>query len=310
MSGAAPPRFGQVALIGIGLINGSIARDMRRLGLAERLVCAARQPETRMQALALGLADDATPDPAEAVRGADLVILGTPVGAAGEVARAIAPALRPDAIVTDVGSVKGRVVDFVAPHLDLTRFVPAHPIAGGEQSGPGAATDRLFEGRWCIVTPSGRTDPDAVEAVGGLWRALGARVEIMEAAHHDRVLAVISHLPHLLAFNVVNTASDVEGALQGEVMKYAAGGFRDFTRIAGADPALWRDVMLHNRAALLEMMGRYSENLAALQHAIRWGESEALYERLASAHDIRRGVSRAMIAASPQAGRGAGTLSW
>jgi cyclohexadieny/prephenate dehydrogenase len=303
VSPAAPPRFGQVALIGIGLINGSIARDMRRLGLAERLVCAARRPETLAQAVAIGLVDAATPNPAEAVRGADLVILGTPVGAAGEVARAIAPALRPDAIVTDVGSVKAGVIDFVAPHLDLARFVPAHPIAGGEQSGPGAATDRLFEGRWCILTPSGRTDADAVEVVGGFWRALGARVEIMEAAHHDRVLAVISHLPHLLAFNVVNTAND---ALQGEVMKYAAGGFRDFTRIAGADPALWRDVMLHNKAALLEMMGRYAENLAALQHAIRWGEAEALYERLASAHDIRCGVSRAMIAASPQAGRDAG----
>lgn len=302
MSDTTPPRFGQVALIGIGLINGSIARDMRRLGLAGRLVCAARRPDTRAQALALGLVDAATPDPAEAVRDAKLVILGTPVGAAGEVARSIAPALRPDAIITDVGSVKAGVIDFVAPHLDLARFVPAHPIAGGERSGPGAATDRLFEGRWCILTPSGRTDPDAVDTVGGLWRALGARVETMEAAHHDRVLAIISHLPHLLAFNVINTASDVEGVLQREVMKYAAGGFRDFTRIAGADPALWRDVMLHNRAALLEMLGRYGENLAVLQHAIRWGEAEALYERLASAHDIRHGVGRAVLAASSHAG--------
>lgn len=293
MSNATPYPFGRVALIGIGLINGSIARDMRRLGLARRLVGAARRPETLQQALALGLVDDAVADPAEAACGADLVILGTPVGAAGEMARAIAPALKPDAIVTDVGSVKARVVDLVAPHLDLGRFIPAHPIAGGERSGPQAATDRLFDGRWCILTPSGRTQPDALDTVAGLWNTLGARVELMEAAHHDRILAVISHLPHLLAFNVVNTASDVEGALQGEVLKYAAGGFRDFTRIAGADPELWRDVVLQNRAAMLEMVGRYVENLAGLQRAIRWGEAEALYERFASARDIRLGVGRA-----------------
>ena len=302
--GALPggPLFERIAFVGIGLINGSLARDARRLGLAERLVATARRRETLDEALALGLVDAATTDAAAAVRGADLVVLGVPVGASGEAARAVAPGLRPDAVVTDVGSVKARVLDLVAPHLDTRRFVPGHPVAGSEASGPAAAVERLFRDRWCILTPRSYTDPAAVERVAALWRAVGSKVERMDAAQHDRVLAAVSHLPHLLAFNAVNTAGDVEHALRGEVLKYAAGGFRDFTRIAGADPAMWRDVFLHNRPAMLEVVGRYVENLAALQRAIRRGEADALYERFASARAIRRGeAARGGGAASPGA---------
>lgn len=302
--GAPPggPLFERIAFVGIGLINGSLARDARRLGLAERLVATARRRETLDEALDLGLVDAATTDAAAAVCGADLVVLGVPVGASGEAARAVAPGLRADAVVTDVGSVKARVLDLVSPHLDMRRFVPGHPVAGAETSGPAAAVERLFRDRWCILTPRGDTDPAAVERVAALWRAVGSKVERMDAAQHDRVLAAVSHLPHLLAFNAVNTAGDVEHALRGEVLKYAAGGFRDFTRIAGADPAMWRDVFLHNRPAMLEVVGRYVENLAALQRAIRRGEADALYERFASARAIRRGeAARGGGAASPGA---------
>jgi cyclohexadieny/prephenate dehydrogenase len=299
--GRSEPLFGRIAFVGIGLINGSLARDARRLGLAGRLVATARRRETLDQALALGLVDEATTDAAAAVRDADLVVLGVPVGATGEAARAVAPFLRPDAVVTDVGSVKARVIDLVAPHLDMRRFVPGHPVAGAESSGPAAAVDDLFRDRWCILTPRPGTDPAAVGRVAALWRAVGAKVEDMDAAQHDRVLAAVSHLPHLLAFNAVNTAGEVEYALRGEVLKYAAGGYRDFTRIAGADPAMWRDVFLHNKAAVLEVVGRYVENLAALQRAIRRGEADALYERCASARAIRRGEASASGAPSPGA---------
>ncbi len=287
------PLFRQVAFVGLGLINGSIARDVRRLGLAERLVGTARRAETRAEACALGLVDEATPDAAAAVRDADLVVLGVPVGASGDAARAVAPGLRADAIVTDVGSAKGKVIELVAPHLDMRRFVPGHPVAGTEESGPAAAVDRLFENRWCILTPRTETDPGAVEQVAALWRALGSRVDLMDAAHHDKVLAVTSHLPHLLAFNIVNTADDLEGVLKGEVLKYAAGGFTDFTRIAASDPTMWRDVFLHNKVAVLEVIGRYIEDLMALQRAIRWDEADALYERFKSAQAVRREVVRA-----------------
>ena len=287
------PLFRQVAFVGLGLINGSIARDVRRLRLAERLVGTARRAETRSEALALGLVDEATPDAAAAVRDADLVVLGVPVGASGDAARALAPGLRADAIVTDVGSAKGKVIELVAPHLDMRRFVPGHPVAGTEESGPAAAIERLFENRWCILTPLAGTDLDATERVAALWRALGSRVEQMDPAHHDKVLAITSHLPHLLAFNIVNTADDLEGVLKGEVLKYAAGGFTDFTRIAASDPTMWRDVFLHNKTAVLEIVGRYIEDLMALQRAIRWDEADALFERFRSAQAIRREVVRA-----------------
>lgn len=285
--------FGQITFVGLGLINGSIARDVRRLGLAERLVGTARRVETCDQACALGLVDEATPDAAAAVRGADLVVFGVPVGATGEAACAVASGLRADAIVTDVGSVKGKVIELVAPYLDMRRFVPGHPVAGTEESGPAAAVERLFENRWCILTPHSTTEADATERVAALWRALGSKVELMDAAHHDKILAITSHLPHLLAYNIVNTADDLEGVLKGEVLKYAAGGFTDFTRIAASDPTMWRDVFLLNKTAVLEVIGRYLEDLVALQRAIRWDEADALFERFRSAQAIRREVVRA-----------------
>lgn len=275
------------------MVNGSLARDVRRLGLAERLVATSRRRETLDQACALGLVDEATPDAAAAVRDADLVVLGVPVGASGEAVRAMVPGLRPEAIVTDVGSAKAKVIELVTPHMDTRRFVPGHPVAGTENSGPGAAIDHLFDGRWCILTPDGDTDPAAVNQVAALWRAVGSRVELMDAAHHDKVLAITSHLPHLLAFNIVNTADDLEGVLKGEILKYAAGGFTDFTRIAAADPTMWRDVFLHNKAAVLEVVGRYIEDLMALQRAIRWDEAETLFDRFESASVVRREVVRA-----------------
>lgn len=287
------PCFDQVTLIGIGLINGSLARDIRRLGLARRLVATARRRETLDQALELGLVDAATPDIAAGVRDADLVVLGVPVGESGRVARAIAPALGPDALVTDVGSVKSGVIELVAPHLPMQRFVPGHPVAGTENSGPAAAIGGLFQDRWCILTPVATTEPSAVDRVAAVWRAVGSRVELMDPVHHDKVLAVTSHLPHLLAFGIVNTADDLEEVLKGEVLKYAAGGFTDFTRIAAADPSMWRDVFLHNKAAVLEIVGRYVEDLVALQRAIRWNDADELFKRFESARAIRREVVRA-----------------
>ncbi len=291
-SRAAAPLFATIAFVGVGLINGSLARDVRRLGLAARLVGTAPDRAVLDQACRLGLVDEATTDAAAAVRGADLVVLGVPVGASGVAAAAIAPGLSADAIVTDVGSVKARVIDLVAPYLDLARFVPGHPVAGTEESGPAAALDGLFSNRWCILTPTPAADEAAVARVEALWHAVGSRVERMDADHHDKVLAITSHLPHLLAFNIVNTADDLEGVLKGEVLKYAAGGFTDFTRIAAANPTMWRDVFLHNKPAILEVVGRYIEDLIALQRAIRWDEADTLSRRFESARSIRREVVR------------------
>ena len=287
------PLFHQVTFVGIGLINGSLARDVRRLGLSSRLVATAPSEACLDEALSLDLMDEATTDTAAAVRDADLVIMGVPVGASGEAARAIALGLRPDAVVTDVGSVKSQVVGMVRPHLDMRRFVPGHPVAGSERSGPAASMDRLFRGRWCILTPSEATDCGAVEQVTALWEAVGSRVELMTAEHHDKVLAITSHLPHLLAFNIVNTADDLEGVLKAEVLKYAAGGFTDFTRIAASNPIMWRDVFLHNKEAMFEIIGRYVEELLALQRSIRRDEADVLVERFESARSIRREIVRA-----------------
>ncbi len=292
VSSPPAPLFRQITFVGVGLINGSLARDVRRLGLATRLVGTAPDRAMLDQARQLGLVDDATTDAAEAARGADLVVLGVPVGASGDAAGAVAPGLSPDTIVTDVGSVKARVIDLVAPHLNLRRFVPGHPVAGTEESGPGAALDGLFSNRWCILTPTAATDEAATARVEALWRAVGSKVERMDAGHHDKVLAITSHLPHLLAFNIVNTADDLEGVLKGEVLKYAAGGFTDFTRIAAANPTMWRDVFLHNKTAILEVVGRYVEDLVALQRAIRWDEAETLSRRFESARSVRREVVR------------------
>jgi len=284
-------RFDRIALIGIGLLGSSIALAVRRAGLADHIAVQSRRQETVEAARQLGLGDSYGTDPAQAVAGADLVIACVPVGAFAAVAEAIAPNLEPGAIVTDVGSVKRSVISQMQPHLpDNVHFVPAHPVAGTEQSGPQAGFAELFDNRWCILTPPAGTDPKAVERTQAFWEALGMNVEIMDAGHHDLVLAITSHIPHLIAYNIVGTASDVGDVTQTEVMKYAAGGFRDFTRIAASDPTMWRDVFLHNKDAVLEMLGRFSEDLTALQRAIRWGDGEALFDLFTRTRDIRRGI--------------------
>jgi cyclohexadieny/prephenate dehydrogenase len=287
-------RFERIACMGIGLINGSLAKVVRREGLAGEIVACARKEATRARALDLGLCDRAEADPAAAVRGADLVVLGVPPGAVGVVADAMARGLREDAIVTDVGSVKAQIVRDVIPHLPTpSLFVPGHPVAGTEHSGPDAAFETLFQNRRCILTPIEDTDPTAVRRVRQLWEAAGSTVDIMTPEHHDRVLAITSHLPHLIAYTIVGTVADLEDQARTEVFKYAAGGFTDFTRIAASDPVMWRDVFLNNREAVLEMLGRFSEDLSALQRAIRWGEGQKLLDLFTRTRAIRRGVIQA-----------------
>src|SRR5690606_25584035 len=257
-AGSGSMMFQKLALIGIGLIGSSIARGVRLHGLAAEIAIATRKPETLDEARALGLGDSYSLDAAEAVRGADLVILCTPVGAYGAVMEQIASALQPGAVLTDVGSVKQHVVNVVSPHLpEGVHFVPGHPIAGTEYSGPAAGFPELFVGRWCVLTPGAGTDPEAVARLTRFWEALGSNVEAMSAEHHDLVLAITSHVPHLVAYNIVGTVADLEAATQSEVIKFSASGFRDFTRIAASDPVMWRDVFLTNRDAVLEMLGRF-----------------------------------------------------
>ena len=287
----AEPLVGRLALIGVGLIGSSIARAVKRGGLAAHIAGCARRESTRAKALELGVIDSAHESPAEAVRDADLVILAVHLGHYAEVTRALAPALKQGAVVSDVGSVKSCVFRDVAPHLPgHARLVPAHPVAGTEKSGPEAGFAELFDGRWCIVTPGPDADPAAVDLVVRFWTAIGARIETMEAAHHDLVLAVTSHLPHLIAYNIVGTADDLEKVTAGEVIKYSAGGFRDFTRIAASDPEFWRDVFLNNREAVLEILGRFTEDLFALQRNIRWGEGDKLLELFGRAREIRQNI--------------------
>ena len=290
----AEPIFNRLALIGIGLIGGSIALAAKKHGLAGHVAASSRTAKTLARAKELGLGDSWHEDPAEAVKNADCVILCLPVGASGEVAKAIAPSLKPGAIVSDVGSVKSSVVAQMSPHLPKTvHFVPAHPVAGTEYSGPDAALADLFENRWSILTPPAGTDPAAVERLAKFWRGLGANVEVMDPAHHDLVLAITSHVPHLIAYNIVGTAAHLEAVTESEVMKFSAGGFRDFTRIASSDPTMWRDVFLHNREAVLEMLGRFSEDLTALQRAIRYGEGDKLFDLFTRTRAIRRGIIEA-----------------
>jgi cyclohexadieny/prephenate dehydrogenase len=285
------PLFGRVALIGIGLINSSLARAMRRDGLAGEIAACARTHATLDTARQLGLADSATTDPRQAVDGADLVVLGSPLGTYGALAAAMAPGLKPGCIVTDVGSAKACVLTDVAPHLpEGVHLVPGHPVAGTEHSGPEAGFAELFAGRYCILTPSPGTDETAVGRVAELWQRCGMIVERMDAHHHDRVLAITSHLPHLIAYTIVGTATALEEQVKSEVIRFSAGGFRDFTRIAASDPVMWRDVFLNNRDAVLEMLGRFSEDLTALQRAIRWGEGDALEDVFTRTREIRRGV--------------------
>ena len=283
--------FERVAFIGFGLIGSSLARVIKRDGLAGHIVASARTERTLETALRLGIADSVEIDAAEAVRDADLVVICTPISTYGAIAERIAPNLKPGAIVTDVGSVKSAVIKAVAPHLpDGVQFVPGHPIAGTENSGPESGFDTLFENRWFLVTPPAGTDPAAVERVSELWRRAGSMIQVMDPVHHDHVLAITSHIPHLIAFTIVGTATDLEDHLKSEVVKYSAAGFRDFTRIAASDPVMWRDVFLNNRDAVLEMLGRLTEDLSGLQRAIRVGDGETLEKLFARTREIRRGV--------------------
>jgi cyclohexadieny/prephenate dehydrogenase len=288
------PMFKRLALIGVGLIGSSISHAARRAGLVGEIVGASPTPATRERAVELGLVAKMYADPADAVRGADLVILCSPVGTYEAVAKAIGPHLEQGAIVTDVGSVKCAVVRDVAPHVpEGVHFIAGHPIAGTEQSGPDAGFAELFDGRWCILTPGDTVDKDALAKLQEFWRRLGSEVEIMAPEHHDMVLAITSHLPHLIAYNIVNTAAHLERVTDTEVIKFSAGGFRDFTRIAASDPVMWRDVFLNNKDAVLEMLGRFSEDLSSLQRAIRFGDGETLEKLFTEARAIRRGVIHA-----------------
>lgn len=297
--------YERVALIGLGLIAASMAHGLRRAGLAGEIVGTARSAETRGIARADELCDRVTDTAAEAVEGADLVVLCVPVGAMGTVAAEIAPRLMPGATVSDVGSVKRGVIAAVAPHLPETvHFIPAHPLAGTEHSGPRAGFAELFDNRFCLLVPEPGTDPAMVDRLARLWRGLGANVEQMDADHHDLVLAVTSHAPHLIAYTMVGVADDLRRVTDSEVVKYSAAGFRDFTRIAASDPTMWRDVFLANRDATLEILGRFTEELFALQRAIRTGDGELLHRYFTRTREIRRGIIEAgQDTAAPDFGR-------
>lgn len=283
--------FPRVAFVGIGLIGSSMARVLRRDKLAGSIVACARRQETLDACLKLGIADAVTTDPAAAAENADLIVIASPIGTNGDIARAMAPKLKPGAIVTDVGSVKRAVIDAVAPHVPKgVHFVPGHPLAGTEHSGPEAGFAELFQGRWAILTPLIGSDPAAVEKVAAFWRAAGSKLATMDPDHHDRVLAITSHLPHLIAYTIVGTASDLADDLKQEVIQFSASGFRDFTRIAASDPTMWRDIFLNNKDAVLEVLQRFNEDLTALQKAIRRGDGDALHALFARTRAIRRGI--------------------
>ena len=285
------PLFNRLALIGVGLIGSSIARAARAQGAARTIVATARSPHTRRRVAELGLAHQVVENNAAAVEGADLVIVCIPVGACAAVAQEIGPHLASGAIVSDVGSVKEAVVRDMAPHLPKgVHFVPAHPVAGTEYSGPDSGFAELFVNRWCILTPAQDADPKAVEKLAAFWRLLGANVERMSADHHDLVLAITSHLPHLIAYTIVGTADELQSVTRSEVLKFSAGGFRDFTRIAASDPTMWRDVFLANKDAVLEMLGRFNEDVSALTKALRKGDGDALFEHFTRTRAIRKGI--------------------
>jgi cyclohexadieny/prephenate dehydrogenase len=286
--------FQRVALIGLGLIGSSLSHAMRRRGLAATIVGHAHSARTRETALRLGLVSEVHATVAAAAEGADLVILCVPVGVCGALTEQMSASLMPGAILTDVGSVKGSIVRDCQPHVPAgVHFIPGHPIAGTENSGPESGFATLFDNRWCVLTPVEGTDARATEKLKAFWEACGSNVEIMAADHHDMVLGITSHVPHLIAFNIVNTAAHLETVTGSEVIKFSAGGFRDFTRIAAGDPTMWRDVFLNNRAATLEMLGRFTEDLIHLQRAIRYGDGETLFKLFSEAREIRRGVIQA-----------------
>ncbi|TYB82337.1 prephenate/arogenate dehydrogenase family protein [Maritimibacter fusiformis] len=299
------PIYDRVALIGLGLIAGSMAHAMRRGGLVGEIVGTARSPETRDIAREIGLCDRVVDSAVEAVADADLIVLAVPVGAMGAVAEEIAPHLMPGATLTDVGSVKRHVIDTVAPHVpEGVHFIPAHPLAGTEHSGPRSGFASLFDNRWCLIVPPEGADPEAVARLCALWQAMGANTEEMDADHHDLVLAVTSHTPHLIAYTMVGVADHLRRVTDSEVIKYSAAGFRDFTRIAASDPTMWRDVFLTNKEATLDILGRFTEELFVLQRAIRQGDGQKLYDYFTRTRAIRRGIIEAgQDTAAPDFGR-------
>ena len=302
------PLFERLAIIGVGHIGSSIAHVARRQKLAKTLVAFDASPQVCERVAELQLVDDVAASLEACAAGADGVILCAPVGATAAIADAIAPHLAKGAIVSDVGSVKGAVVAALQPRLpDFVHLVPAHPVAGTEHSGPDAGFATLFVNRWCILTPPEGTDAAAVERVRAFWTAAGSNVEIMSAAHHDLVLATTSHVPHLIAYNIVGTAADLEEVTRSEVIKFSAGGFRDFTRIAASDPTMWRDIFLHNKEAVLEVLGRFNEDLAALQRMIRWGDGQGLHDLFSRTRAIRRSIiAEGQETPAPDFGRRAG----
>jgi cyclohexadieny/prephenate dehydrogenase len=283
--------FRRIALLGMGLIGSSIARAAAAQSLAGEIVAHAKSPATLARVAELGLADRVEADAARAVRGADCVILCAPVGAYAALAEAIAPHLQPSCILTDVGSTKQSVIRDVAPLVPPgVHFVPAHPLAGTEHSGPDAGFAELFQGRWCLLTPPVGTDPEAVAKIETLWRRMGSMVSVMEPAHHDRVLAIVSHLPHLIAFTICGTADDLADETRQQVLQFAATGFRDFTRIAASDPVMWRDVFLNNREALLEMLARFTEDAQAMAKAVRRGDGDYIEDKISRGRKIRKSL--------------------
>jgi cyclohexadieny/prephenate dehydrogenase len=298
------PLFDKLALIGLGLIGSSIARAARTHHAVREIAALDSSPHVLARVRELGIADDASGDVKQALSDADLVILCAPVGASGAIARSIAPHLKQGAILSDVGSVKGSVVREVAPHLPRgVHFVPAHPLAGTEYSGPDAGFATLFNNRWCLLTPP-EGENEGVEALAEFWKRLGARVEVTTPEHHDLALAITSHLPHLIAFNIVGTADHLEKVTESEVIKFSASGFRDFTRIAASDPTMWRDVFLNNKAAVLEMLSRFNADLSALQRMIEEGDGQGLFDLFTRTRAIRRGViEQGQDTAAPDFGR-------
>ncbi|MAY63843.1 MAG: prephenate dehydrogenase [Rhizobiales bacterium] len=297
--------YDKIALIGIGLIGSSLARVIRQKGLAREISIATRSAETLETARKLGLGDSYSTSSAAAVTDADLVIVSVPVGASGAVAKEIAGSLKPGATLTDVGSTKASVIAQMEPHVpEGVHFIPGHPLAGTEHSGPEAGFPELFENKWCIFTPLPGTDEAALAKLTEFWEACGSQVDIMDKAHHDKVLAIVSHLPHIIAYNIVGTADDLETVTESEVIKYSASGFRDFTRLAASDPTMWRDVCLHNKDAILEMLSRFSEDLASLQRAIRWGDGDKLFDLFTHTRHVRRSIIEAgQDTAAPDFGR-------
>ncbi len=288
------PLFDRIAIVGLGLIGSSVARAVSAHGLARTVTGYDASAEVRRRAEALGFCHRVADTPGEAIADADLVVVAVPVGATEDCVAAIAPHLASGAILTDTGSVKGAVIRQVVPHLPpRVSFVPGHPIAGTEHSGPEAGFADLFDGRWCVLTPCERSTDESIAKVSTFWTQLGSQVETMTPEHHDVVLAITSHIPHLIAFTIVGTAADLEKVTHSEVIKFSAGGFRDFTRIAASDPVMWRDVFLNNKEAVLDVLGRFSEDLSALQRMIRWNDGKSLEDLFTRTRAIRRGIIEA-----------------